>query len=66
MGCMTFRLGMAGSTFALCVAAVISIDSSIDVSFAGFALCFALRYSSTGVRAVRRYTGAELDINYAG
>ena len=64
-GWMAFRLGMAGSAFALCVAAVIAIDSSIDASLAGFALCFALEYSSTVIQAVRRYTDVELDMNCA-
>ncbi len=62
---MSFRTGMIGAAFTVCVAAVNTINTSIDASLAGFALCWALQYSNVVIQTVRRYTGVELDMNCA-
>jgi ABC-type multidrug transport system fused ATPase/permease subunit len=62
---MSFRQGLLGACFTLCVAASVILLRGIDASLAGFAISFALEYSSVAVELVTRYTNFELDMNSA-
>lgn len=46
---MAIRLNAVGGVFAVLVAAIIVSEAEIDASLAGFALSFALQYSSAVV-----------------
>jgi len=59
---LALRLNILGGLFAFLVAAVI-VFSGIDASLAGFALSFALQYSSAMVWAARNYANVELSMN---
>lgn len=59
---LALRLEIMGACFAILVAAVI-VYSGIEVSLAGFALSFALQYSSAIVWAARNYANVELSMN---
>ena len=59
---LALRLNLMGACFAILVATVI-VYSGIDASLAGFALSFALQYSSAIVWAARCYTNVELSMN---
>lgn len=59
---LALRLNFMGACFAILVAAVI-VYSSIEASLAGFALSFALQYSSAIVWAARCYANVELSMN---
>lgn len=59
---LALRLNILGGVFAFLVAAVI-VFSDIDASLAGFALSFALQYSSAIVWAARNYANVELSMN---
>lgn len=48
---MAFRLNIVGAAFAVLISAVIVSSKGIDASLAGFALSFALQYSSAIVSA---------------
>jgi len=60
---MGFRLSITGTAFAVAVAIVIVATDSIDAALAGFALNFALRYSSAIIWTMRGYAGLEMDLN---
>lgn len=60
---MGFRLNIVGAVFAILVAAVIVSAKGIDASLAGFALGFALQYTTAIVWTLRSYANAELDMN---
>ncbi|KAL8702181.1 MAG: hypothetical protein Q9201_004536 [Fulgogasparrea decipioides] len=60
---MTFRLGLIGAIFATLVAAVIVSAKGVDASLAGFALSFALQYSSGVIWTIRQYTNVEIAMN---
>jgi ABC-type multidrug transport system fused ATPase/permease subunit len=62
---MGFRMSLIGGFFATFVAIFILLMGSIDASLAGFALSFALEYTSTVIWTVRHYTNLELDMNAA-
>ena len=57
------RLNIIGALFAILVAATVVLVPGIDASLAGFALAFALQYSSAVMWTVRCYTNLELDMN---
>lgn len=59
---LALRLNFMGACFAILVAAVI-VYSGIEASLAGFALSFALQYSSAIVWAARCYANVELSMN---
>lgn len=59
---LALRLEIIGACFAILVAAVI-VYSGIEVSLAGFALSFALQYSSAIIWAARNYANVELSMN---
>ncbi|KAL9127605.1 MAG: hypothetical protein Q9217_003563 [Psora testacea] len=59
---LAFRLNVVGAVFATLVGAVIAF-ADIDASLAGFALGFALQYSSAVVWATRFYANVELSMN---
>ncbi|KAL6716631.1 hypothetical protein ACLMJK_006199 [Lecanora helva] len=59
---LSFRLNLMGAFFAILVAAVI-VYSGIDASLAGFALSFALQYSSAVTWTARNYANVELAMN---
>jgi len=59
---LALRLNILGGLFAFLVATVI-VFSGIDASLAGFALSFALQYSSAIVWAARNYANVELSMN---
>lgn len=61
----SFRLNIIGAVFATITAALIVSIQSIDASLAGFALSFALEYSTALVWALRQYANLELDMNAA-
>ncbi|EFQ99803.1 canalicular multispecific organic anion transporter 1 [Nannizzia gypsea CBS 118893] len=58
-----FRMGVIGAAFASATAAFIVSLSSIDASLAGFALSFALQYTSTVTWMLRQYANVELAMN---
>lgn len=60
---MAFRLNMVGALFATITAALIVSIKTIDASLAGFALSFALQYTTALVWALRQYANVELDMN---
>ncbi|KAL9596849.1 MAG: hypothetical protein Q9219_005519 [cf. Caloplaca sp. 3 TL-2023] len=60
---MAFRLNVIGAFFAVLVAIVIVYAKDIDASLAGFALSFALQYSSAITWTIRQYTSVELAMN---
>lgn len=62
---MGFRLSVTGTAFAVAVACVIVASPSIDAALAGFALTFALRYSSAIIWTFRGYSNVEMDLNSA-
>ena len=59
---LALRLNLMGACFAILVAAVI-VYSGVEASLAGFALSFALQYSSAIVWAARCYANVELSMN---
>lgn len=58
-----FRLNIIGAFFTILVAAVIAYATAIDASLAGFALSFALQYSTAVQWTIRQYTNVELAMN---
>jgi ABC-type multidrug transport system fused ATPase/permease subunit len=60
---MKFRLGVLGVAFTFCIAAGIVYFPGIDSSLAGFALSFALDFSTVAENTIARYTATELDMN---
>lgn len=60
---MAFRLNVIGAFFAILVAVVIVSARGIDAALAGFALSFALQYSSAITWTIRQYTSIELAMN---
>ncbi|TVY89179.1 ATP-dependent bile acid permease, partial [Lachnellula willkommii] len=62
---MGFRMALVGGFFATFVAIFILYMKDIDASLAGFALSFALEYTSTVVWTIRHYANLELDMNAA-
>ena len=59
---LIWRLNIVGATFATLVTIVI-VQSRIDSSLAGFALSFALQYSSALIWSAREYANVELSMN---
>ncbi|KAL2038338.1 hypothetical protein N7G274_008987 [Stereocaulon virgatum] len=59
---LALRLNWMGAIFAVLVAAVIVL-TGIDASLAGFALSFALQYSSAVTWTARLYANVELGLN---
>jgi ABC-type multidrug transport system fused ATPase/permease subunit len=62
---MGFRMALVGGFFATFVAIFILLMRDIDASLAGFALSFALEYTSTVIWTIRHYANLELDMNAA-
>jgi len=60
---MGFQLNVVGAFFAFFVAAVIISLPDIDASLAGFALSFALQYTSAIISAIRGYANLEMAFN---
>ncbi|KAL8691440.1 MAG: hypothetical protein Q9218_003342 [Villophora microphyllina] len=60
---MAFRLNVIGAFFTILVAAVIVSTTDMDSALAGFALSFALQYSSAITWTIRQYTSVELAMN---
>lgn len=60
---MGFQLNIIGAVFALVVAAVIVSLKDIDASLAGFALSFALQYTSSIISVIRGYANLEMIMN---
>ncbi|KAH8698973.1 putative ABC bile acid transporter [Talaromyces proteolyticus] len=60
---MGWRMTLVGSFFATIVAAIILLLPNVDASLAGFALSFALNYSTTIIWIIRHYANLELDMN---
>ena len=60
---MGFRLNLVGAAFAIGLAAIIVGRNTIDASLAGFALAFALQYTSSIIWTLRGYSNLELDMN---
>lgn len=60
---MGFRLNIVGAAFAIVVAGVIVSAKNIDASLAGFALGFALQYTTAVVWTLRQYANMELNMN---
>ena len=59
---LALRLNWMGAVFAILVAAII-VFSGIEASLAGFALSFALQYSSAVTWTARNYANVELSMN---
>ncbi|KAK4158804.1 92fa4e65-f2b9-41ea-8f4e-0e0d5e2b8a44 [Cladorrhinum sp. PSN259] len=62
---MGWRMGLVGSFFATCVSTVILLMPGIEASLAGFALAFALEFSSCVIWTIRLYANLELNMNSA-
>nr|POE68691.1 atp-dependent bile acid permease [Quercus suber] len=62
---MAFRQGSLGVLFTLCIAFAVASMSGVDPSLAGFALSFALDFSTVSEQTITRYTSMELDMNSA-
>lgn len=60
---MGFRLNIVGAIFAIVVASVIVSTRNIDAALAGFALGFALQYTTAVVWTLRQYANMELNMN---
>lgn len=60
---MGFRLNIVGAVFAIVVAGVIVSVKNIDAALAGFALGFALQYTTAVVWTLRQYANMELNMN---
>ena len=60
---LMINLNIIGGFFATFVAAVIVSQAGIDASLAGFALSFALQYSSAMIWTIRQYANVELAMN---
>jgi ABC-type multidrug transport system fused ATPase/permease subunit len=62
---MGWRMALVGSFFAIVISVLILITPNIDSSLAGFALAFALEFSSAVMWTVRLYANIELNMNAA-
>nr|POE93191.1 atp-dependent bile acid permease [Quercus suber] len=62
---MAFRQGVLGVLFTMSIASTVACMSEIDASLAGFALSFALDFSTVSEQTIRRYTDMELAMNSA-
>lgn len=60
---LMINLNIIGGFFATFVAAIIVLQAGIDASLAGFALSFALQYSSAMIWTIRQYASVELAMN---
>ncbi len=60
---MGFRLNIVGAAFGIIVAGVIVSTKDIDAALAGFALGFALQYTTAVVWTLRQYANMELNMN---
>ncbi|TAQ84026.1 hypothetical protein B7494_g7650 [Chlorociboria aeruginascens] len=60
-----FRVQVVGAFYATIVATLIMVMPDIDAALAGFALAFALEYTSSVFWTIRHYTQMELDMNAA-
>jgi len=62
---MGWRMAVVGSFFASFVGALIVLTPKMNAALAGFALSFALEFSSTVMWTVRHYATIELEMNAA-
>ncbi|KAL1849599.1 hypothetical protein VTK73DRAFT_9851 [Phialemonium thermophilum] len=62
---MGWRMALIGSVFACFVSILILLTPGIDAALAGFALAFALEFSSCVVWTIRFYANVELNMNAA-
>ncbi|ROV89185.1 hypothetical protein VPNG_10207 [Cytospora leucostoma] len=62
---MGWRMALVGSMFAVIVSVLILLTPGIDSALAGFALAFALEFSSCVVNSIRLYANLELNMNAA-
>ncbi|KAK4196916.1 P-loop containing nucleoside triphosphate hydrolase protein [Triangularia verruculosa] len=62
---MGWRMAIVGSVFSSFVASLILLTPGIDAALAGFALAFALDFSSSVIWAIRLYSNLELNMNAA-
>jgi len=62
---MSIRLAFVGTFFSTIIALVVISTPGIDAALAGFALTFALEYTSNCIWCLRRYADLELDMNSA-
>ncbi|KAK4181284.1 P-loop containing nucleoside triphosphate hydrolase protein [Triangularia setosa] len=62
---MGWRMTLVGSVFSSFVASLILLTPGIDAALAGFALAFALDFSSSVIWAIRLYSNIELNMNAA-
>lgn len=60
---MNFRQGAIGVGFTLVIAVGVAYIPGITAAIAGFALSFALEFSSVAEEAITRYASMELDMN---
>ena len=60
---MSLRLNIIGASFAIVIAALVVASKTIDASLAGFALSFALQYTSAIIWTLRSYAGLEMEMN---
>lgn len=62
---MGWRMALVGSLFAVVVSILILLTPGIDSALAGFALAFALEFSSAITMTIRLYANLELSMNAA-
>ncbi|KAL8707356.1 MAG: hypothetical protein Q9220_007604 [cf. Caloplaca sp. 1 TL-2023] len=60
---MSFRLNMLATAVAVLLSTAIVLSKSSNVSLAGFALAFALRYNDAIIWVIRYYAIIEMDLN---
>ncbi|KAL2018405.1 hypothetical protein VTK56DRAFT_883 [Thermocarpiscus australiensis] len=62
---MGWRMALVGSVFSSFVSILILLTPGIDSALAGFALAFALEFSTSVMWTIRRYANVELNMNAA-
>ncbi|KAK4147281.1 P-loop containing nucleoside triphosphate hydrolase protein [Dichotomopilus funicola] len=62
---MGWRMALIGSCFATFLSILILLTPGIDAALAGFALAFAIQFSTSVIWALRFYISVELDMNAA-
>lgn len=62
---MAFRMSLVSQLFSTVLAAVVVGSESVDAAMAGFALSFAMEFSTNVLMATRAYANVELDMNAA-
>ncbi|KAL2004890.1 hypothetical protein VTN00DRAFT_3163 [Thermoascus crustaceus] len=60
---LSYRMNVAGAIFSTITAALVVSIKGVSASLAGFALSFALQYTTSMAMSLRQYANMELDMN---